>query len=158
MKKSLILIVVAIALVAGAIVYLNKQKSPPPPAQVAETAPAQPEPQPQEVAPAPKPQPAAVVATPTPAPAPAPVAVATNVADTSNNATNSIKKLVDALLSPKSAGEKHNLFVQLSKNGQLDAAIDELKQRAAANPQDASIPTTLGEALLNKVRAMREAG
>jgi len=157
MKKSLVLVVVAVALVAGAIVYRNKQKAPPPAAPVAETAPAQPEPQPQEVASTPKPQPAPVVAPAAPAPAPV-AAAAPAVAENNSNATNSIRKTVDALLSAKGAGEKHNLFVQLSKSGQLDAAIDELKQRAAANPQDASIPTTLGEALLNKVRAMTEAG
>jgi tetratricopeptide (TPR) repeat protein len=154
MKKSVILFIVACAGIAGAIVYLNKSKSPPPPAPVAETAPAQPEPQPQEVVSTPKPQPAPTVTPTAPAPAPAPVAAPV----AADNATNSIRKAVDALLSAKSGAEKHNLFAQLAKNGQLDAAIDELKQRAAANPQDASLPTTLGEALLNKVRAMREAG
>jgi tetratricopeptide (TPR) repeat protein len=157
MKKPVILLVAASVVAAAAIIYLNKQKSLPPAAPVAETAPAQPEPQPQEAASTPKPQPVAPVVTTTPAPAL--VAAAPAVAETnSDNATNSIRKTVDALLTAKSGAEKHNLFVQLSKNGQLDAAIDELKQRAAANPQDASIPTTLGEALLNKVRAMREAG
>jgi len=158
MKKFVVLLVVAAALVAGAVVLLNKQKSPPPPpAPVTETAPAQSEPPRQEVVSTPKPQPAPTAAPTAPSPAPAPSA--TNVVENnSNNTTNSIHKAVDALLTAKSAAEKHNLFVQLSKSGQLDAAIDELKQRAAANPQDASIPTTLGEALLNKVRAMTEAG
>ncbi len=40
----------------------------------------------------------------------------------------------------------------------MDQAIDELKQRVAANPNDPEIPTTLGEAQLNKVRAIKEAG
>jgi tetratricopeptide (TPR) repeat protein len=158
MKKSVILLVVACVVAAAAIIYLNKHKSLPPPAPVAETASAEPEPQPQEVASTPKPQPVAPVVTATPAPVPVVAAVPAVAETNSNNATNSIHKTVDALLTAKSGAEKHNLFVQLSKNGQLDAAIDELKQRAAANPQDASIPTTLGEALLNKVRAMREAG
>ena len=40
----------------------------------------------------------------------------------------------------------------------MDAAIAELKQRATDNPNDPEIPTTLGEALLNKVRDMHESG
>ena len=158
MKKSILLIVVAVALVAGAVVYLNKQKTPPPPALVTETAPSQPEPKLQEVISNPKPE--TVTAIVSTNPAPAPVAIATSAAaeNNSNDTTNSIRKSVDALLSAKSGLDKHNLFLQLAKDGQLDAAIDELKQRAAANPNDAEIPTTLGEALLNKVRAMREAG
>ena len=47
---------------------------------------------------------------------------------------------------------------QLRKDGHLDDVIAELQQRMAANPNDAKIPTTLGEALLNKVRALHEAG
>jgi tetratricopeptide (TPR) repeat protein len=75
-----------------------------------------------------------------------------------DDSTNQIHKAVDALLSAKSAGEKHDLFQQLIKSGQLEAAIAELKQRAVQNPNDAEIPTTLGEALLNEVRALKESG
>jgi len=155
MKKIAILSVVTAAIVAGAIVYLNKQKTPPPPAPVAETAPAQPDPQPQDVDSNPKPQPTPPVATATPAPAAA--VTAPPVADsTSNEATNSIRKTVDALLAAR--GQKHAMFQQLAKDGQLDAVIAELQRRATENPNDASVPTTLGEALLNKVRAMHDAG
>jgi len=153
MKKSLILLVVAAVLVAGAIVYLQKQKSPPPPAPVTETAPAQSEPSP-EIVSTPKPQlaPAVVPATP----APAPVAIAPAIPENaSNDATNSIHKIVDGLLTARRG--KHEMFQQLNKE-QLQAVISELQQRALANPKDAEIPTTLGEAQLNLVRQLHESG
>ena len=50
------------------------------------------------------------------------------------------------------------MFEQLRKNGQLDAVISELQKRAAANPNDPEIPTTLGEAMLNKVKGLHDAG
>jgi tetratricopeptide (TPR) repeat protein len=158
MKKSVILFVIVCGVIAGALVYLKKQKTSPPPAPAAETAPTQPGPQQQEVVSTPKPEPVSVTVSTNPAPAPAAVATPVVAENNSNDATNSIRKSVDALLSAKSGLDKHNLFLQLAKDGQLDAAIDELKQRAAANPTDAEIPTTLGEALLNKVRAMHDAG
>src|SRR4029079_6840350 len=39
-----------------------------------------------------------------------------------------------------------------------DQVIAELKQRATENPNDATIPATLGEAMLNKVRVLHESG
>ena len=155
MNKIALSIIIAGALTATAIIYVNHQKTQPAPAPVATAAPQQTEQPPPETTPAPNPtpQPAAAVS----APAPAPVAVApaeTNA--TADAPTNAISKAVDALLAAK--GGKHEMFLQLAKNGQLDAVIDELKQRAAADPSNAEIPTTLGEALLNKVRAMKEAG
>jgi tetratricopeptide (TPR) repeat protein len=154
MKKSLILIVVAIALVAGAIVYLNKSKSPPP-APVADTGPTQPEPQPLEVVSTPKPQPAPVVTPTAPAPAPAPIAAAPAAVDNANDATNSIHKIVDGLLAARKG--KHEMFQQLNKE-QLQAVIGELQQRALADPKNAEIPTTLGEAQLNLVKQLHESG
>jgi tetratricopeptide (TPR) repeat protein len=65
---------------------------------------------------------------------------------------------VDALLSAKNGAEKHDLFQQLVKDGQIDAAIAELQQRMTDNPNNAQLPTTLGEAQLNKIRAIKEAG
>ena len=69
------------------------------------------------------------------------------------DATNSIGKAVDVLLSAKNGGQKHTLFQQLAQSGELDQVIAELQQRAKDNPNNPEIPTTLGEALLNKVRA-----
>ncbi len=151
MKKTIILFIIVCAGIAGALVYLNKQKSPPP-APVAETAPAQSEPQPQEVVSTPKPQPAPVVAPAAPAPAPAPLADTAAIAD---NTTNSIHKIVDDLLSARKG--KHEMFQQLNKE-QLQGVISELQQRAVADPKNAEIPTTLGEAQLNLVRQLHESG
>jgi tetratricopeptide (TPR) repeat protein len=155
MKKFVILLVIAAALVSGAVVFLNKQKTPAPPAPAAETTPAQPEPQqPQEAVSTPKPQPAPVVAPTAPAPAPAQVAPA--VAETAPaEPTNSVRKIVDALLTARKG--KHEMFQQLSKE-QLQSVIADLQQRALANPKDAEIPTTLGEAQLNLVRQLHESG
>ncbi len=154
MKKIALLVIIAGAITAAAIIYINHQKAPAP-APVATTTPQQTEQPPPETSPAPKPAPQPAVAS---TPAPAPVAAVTP-ADTNSTAdapTNTISKVVDALLAAK--GGKHDMFLQLTKNGQIDAVIDELKQRAAANPTDPEIPTTLGEALLNKIRAMHDAG
>src|SRR5258708_2221919 len=156
MKTSVILLVVACGIVAGAIVYLNKPKPAPVPAATTEPAPQQTEQTPPEKLSTAKSEPSQTPSTN--ASAPAPAAVATPVVAETNSAapTNTINKTVDSLLSAK--GEKHALFEQLAKEGQLDAVIAELQQRAAANPSDAEIPTTLGEALLNKVRALHDAG
>jgi tetratricopeptide (TPR) repeat protein len=153
MKKIIVLSLIAVAVVAGAIIYSNNQKAPPPPAPAAESAPSQPEPQPQEVVSIAKPQPAPVAATPATLPT-TPVATM-DAESTANEETNSIRKTVDALLAARS--NKHAMFQQMNKE-QLDAVIAELQRRATENPSDAGIPTTLGEALLNKVRVMHEAG
>ena len=157
MKKSLITFVVVGGGIIIALAYLNKQKpAPPVPAPVVESATSQP------AAPAPE----KVSAQKTEAPAVLPTLSApTKIAATSatvetktNEAANAIHKTVDDLLSAKSAKEKHELFQQLVKSGRIDQAIAELKQRAADNPNDAGIPTTLGEAQLNKLRALHESG
>jgi hypothetical protein len=152
MKKILVLTLVVGAVVAGAIVYLKQPKTAPSPPPVAETAPAQPEPQPEQIVSTPKPQPP--MTAPEPATMVAAAPVPTNTV--SNEETNTIRKTVDALLAAR--GQKHAMFEQLSKDGKLDSVIAELQRRATENPNDAALPTTLGEALLNKVRAMHEAG
>jgi cytochrome c-type biogenesis protein CcmH/NrfG len=156
MKKSLILIVVAAAVVAGAIVLLN-QKAPPPPVQTLEATPTPSEPLTQEIATAPKPPqaPAPVVAPPTPAPEPVAIAAAAVAENPPSDATYSIHKIVDALLTARS--NKHALFQQLNKE-QLEGVITDLQQRALADPKNAGIPTTLGEAQLNLVRVLHAAG
>jgi len=155
MKKSIILFVAAAVVIVGAIVYINKQKATPPPIPVAETAPAQPEPKPQEVISTPKPETVTAFVSTNPTPAPAAVAATAVAENNSNDATNSIHKIVDALLTARKG--KHEMFQQLSKD-QLQAVIADLQQRALTNPQDAEIPTTLGEAQLNLVRQLHESG
>lgn len=156
MKKSVILILLAGVVIAGAIVYLNKSKMPAPsPQPVTETIPQATEAAPAEVvAPAKAdPQPAAPVKA-----APAPAAVAASAVTETNSAapTNTFSKTIDALLAAKR--NKHQMFQELVKSGQIDAAISELQQRKAANPNDPEVATTLGEALLNKVRTLHESG
>ncbi len=108
--------------------------------------------------------PAATPATPTPQP------VATQQADAPVPVTNTpvpsiaptpsvspIHKLVLSLLSAKSGADKRAVLAELRKDGQLDAAIADLKQMAEQNPNDAEIPTTIGEAELNECAALKEA-
>ena len=158
MKTSAIALIVACGVIAGALVYLNRQKTPTTPAPIAESASKPVEQAPPETTVVPKPEPPPTI--PIKASESTPAAAPTSVADDTkpNNATNSISKAVTGLLTAKSAAEKHGIFQQLIKDGQMDQAIAELKERAAANPNDPEIPTTLGEALLNKVRAARESG
>lgn len=155
MKNSVIVFAVFCGLIAGAIVYLNRSKPATNPAPIVAVASALAEQgTPDKIAaPAPAtPPPVSVMAAP-----PAPVVVAPPVENVATN-SNSIGQMVDALLTAKSAAQKHDLFQQLIKSGQIEAAIAELKARAADHPDDAGIPTTLGEAQLNQLRALRDAG
>jgi tetratricopeptide (TPR) repeat protein len=161
MKKSLIVFIGLCGGIACGIVFLNKQKPAPAPAPVAESSTAQPAaavPAPAETAPAPKlaapPAAAPVPATMQPAQAITAAALETKAPDTANP----IHQKVDALLSAKSAADKHAVFDDLVKSGHIDDAIADLKQRMTDSPTDAAIPTTLGEAQLNKLRAIKEAG
>jgi tetratricopeptide (TPR) repeat protein len=154
---ALVLIIVAIALVGGSVIYMNHHKTATASAPTVESSTNQ-------------------VAEPSQADKMAvsrselPQTISTNASEQSqvaapvvteakpDNSTNAISKAVDALLSAKNAAQKHALFQQLLQTGQLDQAITELQQRASANPNDPEIPTTLGEALLNKVRSIHDSG
>jgi tetratricopeptide (TPR) repeat protein len=159
MKSSslVISVVIVCVAVAGVLTYFSRQKTPPPapatPPAASQTA----EPAPPEKIVASKSEPPKTIPETTDKPAPVSIAAATSETKP-DDSTNSIRKSVDALLSAKSGAEKHDLFQQLVKSGQIDAAIAELKQRMADNPNDPEIPTTLGEAQLNKLRALRDAG
>ena len=150
------LLMVCAAIIAGAIIYLDHQKSSSAQKPTAE-APAS---EPAEVAPAvstPLPQPQPPVASTSAVPAQV-IAAATVTNQASADSANAVHKLAEALLSAKSAKEKHDLFEQLRQSGQLDAAIADLKQMAANDPTNPEIPTTIGEAQLNEIRAMKEDG
>jgi tetratricopeptide (TPR) repeat protein len=154
MKKSVIVFILLCGVIAGAIVYLNRQQAAPVSAPVVAAISNQS--QPEKIV-APKPKPPQMVSTNAEATAQTPVATSIANKVKSDNSTNSISKAVDALLSVKSGAQKHALFQQLAQAGELDRVIAELQQRAANNPNDPEIPTTLGEALLNKVRAALDA-
>jgi len=134
---------------------LDHQKVPVAPATVIESSPEQA--QPEKIV-APKPEQSQVISENAGEPA------QTNVVSLPVNemkpddSTNSIHKLVKAVLSAKNWKQKQALFDQLRASGQLDQVIAELKQSAADNPNDPEIPTTLGEAQLNEVRALHESG
>jgi tetratricopeptide (TPR) repeat protein len=158
MKTSVILFVVACGVVAGGIVYLNHHKAAPQqPAPIAESTPA-------ETAPEFRNPPALRDGAPIPNEKPSAAglgnssAIPTAVAADAKPADqpNPVSKTVDALLA---AGKnKQAMLDQLRKDGHLDNVIAELQQRMAADPNDAKIATTLGEVLLDKVRALHESG
>ena len=152
------LVIVCVAATAGTVIYLNRQKTLPVSAPVAEAFLQQMEQKPPEKIAAPKTEAPPAVSENTAKPVQVPVAAPIATGTKPDDSVNLIHKAVDALLSAKSAGEKHDLFQQLIKSGQLDAAMAELKQRAADNPNNAQLPTTLGEAQINKLRAIKEAG
>jgi tetratricopeptide (TPR) repeat protein len=155
MKSFIIkLAIVCAAVVAGAIIYLHHPKTPP----VPESSPAQAAQTPPEKIAAPNPELPQTISTNAGEPPKISTAIPVVSETKPDDATNAIHQLVDALLTAKSAGQKHALFQQLVQSGQIDAAIAELKQRATDNPSDPEIPTTLGEAQLNKLRALHDAG
>jgi tetratricopeptide (TPR) repeat protein len=154
MKNSVIVFIALGGIIAGAVIYLNQTKFSAPAIDPQASKPAALAP---ENVSAPK--------TDTPAPAPPASAPTLNASATPviadakpDDSANPIHKLVDGLLSATNGLDKHNLFQQLVKSGQIDAAIAELQQRAAQNPNDPKIPTTLGEALLNKLRDLHDSG
>jgi tetratricopeptide (TPR) repeat protein len=158
MKSSVIIFIVVCVGIAGAIIFLHRQKTLSTPAAMVASAPVQTTEQtpPEKVAVAKTESPPTISENTN---ASAQISVSTSANEiNSDEATNSIHKMVDALLTAKSAQEKHNLFQQLIKSGQIDDAIAELKLRAAQNPNDPEIPTTLGEAMINKVGAIHAAG
>jgi tetratricopeptide (TPR) repeat protein len=157
MKTSVILFFVACGVIAGGIVYFNPHKSAPQPAPIADSAPAASQPDKVETNSVPPP----ILAAPKhsegeskPADTSAPAATVADVKVAER--TNAISKTVDALLA--AGRDKQAMLDQLRKDGHMDEIIAELQQRMAADPNNAKIPTTLGEALLNKVRALHESG
>src|SRR5580704_7605900 len=104
MKTSTIIYIAVCGAIAVALVYANKSRTPAPVTPVASSM------LEQSTAAAPE-----KVSS-------APVAVAnTAPAAKSDDATAAIHKAVDDLLSAKNGLDKHNLFQQLVKSGQIDA-------------------------------------
>ena len=67
------------------------------------------------------------------------------------------KEVVDTLVSPVSTySQKEEVWKQLRESGQLDQAITELEQRAAANPQEAENSAVLGQAYLQKCGTLQD--
>lgn len=156
--KSIIIPLLCLCVgVVGTVVYFQSQKIPVPVAIPTPTEPASvamPEPI----------EPASVVAKPAPPTAElAPAATPTPVASAApshpeSEAVAAFRKTIDLLLTPQYAAQKQELFDRLRTSGQIDATIAELQRRAKETPGDANLHTTLGEAMLNKVRLLHETG
>lgn len=108
------------------------------------------------------PHPAAVP----PPKAPAPVA-ASRAADPAapaaaakvDEAGLALAAALDTFTSPQSTfAQKQAVLDQLRKAGRLEEAIATLKQLAAQSPNDAAIPTALGEAEISQIRTLYENG
>ncbi len=154
MKNLIIIVAFFCAGIACAVIYLKHEKAAGQPAPVAMVSEPTPSTAPETVS-ALKPQPETrPVSFDEPVKSAAPAVSEAQA----NTTTNAVTKLVDALLSAKNGREKHDLFQQLLQSGQMDAAIADLQQREAAEPNNPEIPTTIGEALLNQVRAIKESG
>jgi hypothetical protein len=66
---------------------------------------------------------------------------------------------LDTFTSPQSTfAQKQAVLDQLRKAGRLEEAIATLKQLAAQSPNDAAIPTALGEAEISQIRTLYENG
>ena len=154
--KPLLILIVGLSVgIAGTALYFSRQKATLPPAPVTETATAPIAPTPEPITAPPMPVAVATETKPEPTPLPA---ASTVVGEKESEAATALRKTVDALLAPQYAGQKHELLERLRTSGQLDPVIAELKRRATDDPTNAAIPTTLGEAMLNKVRQLHEAG
>lgn len=157
MKKLILLLCLGISL-AGVIAYVKTKKP-------STTATAIPAPTKPEVAATPEPiepvpmaaRPAQLPAELAPVPPPTPVANATP-GNPESEAATALRQTVDRLLAPQYPGQKLELMDRLRTSGQIDAAIADLQRRAKENPGDANVHTTLGEAMLNKVRLLHETG
>lgn len=155
MKPLTLAFVLLGAVVAGSsIVYFYQQRTAslpaaaPVPKEITEVPPQK------ETTPADEPPQPEIANTRATAPTPATVS-----APDASPAATAFSKTIDALLDRKITAEQKRALIQhLVKAGQLDQAIAELKQRATDNPNDAEIPTTIGELQLNQLRAMHEAG
>lgn len=155
--KSIALLLLGLCCgIAGTVIYFKQQK---PAAVAAPTVEARPTPapaMPETIKVAPTSVPLVAESKPEPPPGLETNAV---VSSAESEAAAKFRKTIDTLLSPQlGPRQKHELFEQLRTSNQLDQAIAELKRRAVENTNDAGIPTTLGEAMLNKVRQLHESG
>jgi tetratricopeptide (TPR) repeat protein len=96
-----------------------------------------------------------------PAKAPQPTSPAASVSPNAkpDDAVIAIANAIDRLTSPKTSfGERRKLLGQLRKAGELDEVLAGLKELAADNPGDPTVPIATGEAEMAKIRSVAEAG
>jgi tetratricopeptide (TPR) repeat protein len=162
MKSSLWIVwVIGVALVAGIVVYV-KQKAPPPPTPIAESAPGETAARPPEIAEK-EPWPAVTQDADEPAPV-LDAAPDSNVATEDDPVAPALpstpfSQAIATLISPKSSfQQKEMAWEQLKEAGELDQAIEVLKQGASENPTSAVYPATLGQAQLQKAGVTAQSG
>jgi tetratricopeptide (TPR) repeat protein len=147
-KKSIIILITLCGVIACAVMFLNRQNPLPSVSEpVVESAPPHTGSTGTGNADVPKPEAPQMVSDQTTVASAQPVPAEVKPADPATE----LSRTVDALLSNKTSfSDRQAMWKKLKAAGTLDQAIAELKQRATGSPDDAAIPTAIGEALMNK--------
>ena len=154
MNKSVLLpVVVGGALIAGLLSYQIIRKTPP--ASQAQPVMVQPVAETVAATPAAKPVAAPLPITAVPTTAAGPKVEAAVKADP---AADGPRQTALALLREKNGAAKWAALEKLVKSGQVDAVVAQLKLQAQADPNNPSVPTTIGEALIAKLRELTQTG
>jgi tetratricopeptide (TPR) repeat protein len=155
MKSSIVILSICIILVAGIVVYLGRQKVPLTSTPIAESASSQTTAHLEKIAVSQKAPPRVVSMH-----ADERVQVAATPVKSDNPIDSTpFSKAIDTLVSPQASfQEKQAALKQLHDAGQLDQAIEALKQGAANNPASAEYPAALGQAELQKAGVISQNG
>jgi hypothetical protein len=148
-----------VGVMGGMIISRNWQTPPPAPAPVVESTPGPmtDETQTEKIT-APKPELPRNVSTGTNDARPAPMATAP-ANDLKPAIASSLSQAVDTLVSPQASfQQKRAALKQLRDAGELDQAIELLKQGAANNPASAEYPAALGQVELQKAGVVSQNG
>jgi|ERR1022692_1046708 TolA-binding protein len=145
------LVIICFAATAGTILYSNCHKTPSTPIPVAESSPKQTEQTQVETISAPSQEQPRTVSDK----ANEQTLIPVTISDSDNlkpaRASTHHSKAVDTLVSTQTSfSDRWALLKQLKKAGELDAAIAELNQCAADNPNDVETQNALGEALMSE--------
>ncbi len=148
-----------IGVMGGVVICRNWQEKAPAPAPADEstTSPARDESLPEKIIP-PRQERAKVVLENTNA-AKVPLVTAAPSTETKSATSTFLSRSVDTLVSTNaSLQQKQEVWKQLRESGQLDEAIEALKQGATNNPTSAVYPTVLGQAELQKAYVLSKSG
>jgi len=148
--KSFVFTTLALCVVvtAGILVYPHQQPAPASSAPIVDSAPAAPPPKTIVVL---KPAQPKTVAAVSSASVPLPITNALPAESAPDEAATALSRDVDMLASTNTSySDRQALLKKLKDSGELNQAIAELQQRAAANPNDAETLVALGEASLKK--------
>jgi hypothetical protein len=151
------LVCLGIGIVGGLVIPRNWKKAAPGP--LVESSPnlVADETQPERI-PTPKQEPAGIVSDNTKDTKPVPVLVAP-ANELKSAQSTSLNQAIDILVSPRAGfQQKRDVWKQLRDGGELDQAIEALKQGAANNPASAEYPAALGQAELQKAGVVSQNG